>query len=387
MTCNASFIYSDKLLNYHFHSDHPFNQKRVHLTKELLQAAHLLNSAEVVEPRMATDDELALFHDHAYIDAVKQASRGKLSDVDGVEFGLGTEDTPTFNGMHEASAYLVGGTLTAVDEVLQGRVDHSLNLGGGLHHGFKRKASGFCIYNDGAVAIKYIRKKYNLKVLYIDTDAHHGDGVQWAFYDDPNVCTFSIHETGRYLFPGTGNVNERGIKKGLGYSFNLPIDAFTQDESFLSLYEFAFKEIVDFFNPDIILTQNGADAHYLDPLTHLCTSMKVYERIPQLAHELAHKYCEGKWVATGGGGYDIWRVVPRAWAQIWSIMKCNEPMRGAIPPLWLDKWQTESNQALPIYWHDPPEDLPVIPREAEINEKNAKTLSNTLKYTKCNQNG
>lgn len=387
MTCNASFIYSEKLLNYHFHSDHPFNQKRVILTKELLQAAHLLEDIHIVNPRIASDDELALFHDRAYIDAVKRASKGKLLEVDGVEFGLGTEDTPIFNGMHEASAYLVGGTLTAVDEVLEGRVDHSLNLGGGLHHGFKRKASGFCIYNDGAIAIKYIREKYDLKVLYIDTDAHHGDGVQWAFYDDPNVCTFSIHETGRYLFPGTGHVNERGIKEGLGYSFNLPIDAFTQDESFLFLYESAFKEIVDFFNPDIILTQNGADAHYSDPLTHLCTSMKVYERIPQLAHDLAHKYCNGKWIATGGGGYDIWRVVPRAWAQIWNVMKHGRSMTGALPSTWLDKWQKKSKETLPQYWYDLPEDMPVIPRKNEINEKNEKTLWNTLKYTKSSQNG
>src|SRR5699024_7930234 len=179
--------------------------------------------------------------------AVKKASRDELTEVEGMEYGLGTEDTPIFNNMHEASAYLVGGTLTAVDVVLEDKVDHSLHLGGGLHHGFKRIASVFCIYNDGAVAIKYIREKYDLKVLYIDTDAHHGDGVQWAFYDDPNVCTFSIHETGRYLFPGTGNANERGNKDGIGYTFNLPIDAFTQDKSFLTLYESAFREIVDFF--------------------------------------------------------------------------------------------------------------------------------------------
>src|SRR5690625_4689391 len=180
-----------------------------------------------------------------------------------------------FTGMHEASSYLVGGTLTAVDAVLEGKANHALHLGGGLHHVFKRKASGFCIYNDGAVAIKYIREKYNLKVLYIDTDAHHGDGVQWAFYDDPNVCTFSIHETGRYLFPGTGNVNERGIKEGLGYSFNLPIDAFTQDESFLSSYESALKEIVDFFNPDIILTQKDRKSTRLNS-SHVAISYAVF---------------------------------------------------------------------------------------------------------------
>ncbi|HLR51266.1 MAG TPA: acetoin utilization protein AcuC [Candidatus Avamphibacillus sp.] len=380
MTCRASFIYSDQLLKYHFHSDHPFNQKRVLLAKELLEAAHMLDPNNIIEPRIATDKELALFHDLDYIEAVKKASHAKLTDVEGMEFGLGTEDTPIFAGMHEASASLVGGTLTAVDEVLQGNVSHSLHLGGGLHHGFKRKASGFCIYNDGAIAIKYIREKYNLKVLYVDTDAHHGDGVQWAFYDDPNVCTFSIHETGRYLFPGTGNVNERGNKDGIGYSFNLPIDAFTQDKSFLTLYESAFREIVDFFEPDIILTQNGADAHYLDPLTHLCTSMKVYERIPELAHELAHKYCDGRWIATGGGGYNIWKVVPRAWAQIWNVMKHGQALHGELPTAWTSKWQRETEETLPKYWHDISEELPIIPRKNEINEKNSKILWNALKH-------
>ena len=382
MTCKSLFVFSDALLNYHFHADHPFNQKRVLLAKELLESSHTLDKSEIIEPRLASDEDLELFHDSAYIEAVKKASIGKLTEAEGMEYGLGTEDTPMFTGMHEASSYLVGGTLTAVDAVLEGKANHALHLGGGLHHGFKRKASGFCIYNDGAVAIKYIREKYNLRVLYVDTDAHHGDGVQWAFYDDPNVCTFSIHETGRYLFPGTGNVNERGIKEGHGYAFNLPIDAFTQDESFLQLYESAFKSVVDFFEPDIIVTQNGADAHFLDPLTHLCTTMETYEKIPMLAHELAHKHCNGKWIALGGGGYDMWRVVPRAWAQVWNVMKTGKPLEGAIPASWLTKWQKEAPLSLPAQWHDNKNNIPHIPRKAEINEKNERLLIATLKYTK-----
>jgi len=382
MTCKSLFVFSDALLNYHFHADHPFNQKRVLLAKELLESSHTLDKSDIIEPRLASEEDLELFHDRAYIETVKKAGIGNLTEAEGMEYGLGTEDTPMFTGMHEASSYLVGGTLTAVDAVLEGKANHALHLGGGLHHGFKRKASGFCIYNDGAVAIKYIREKYNLRVLYVDTDAHHGDGVQWAFYDDPNVCTFSIHETGRYLFPGTGNVNERGIKEGHGYAFNLPIDAFTQDESFLQLYESAFKSVVEFFEPDVIVTQNGADAHFLDPLTHLCTTMETYEKIPMLAHELAHKYCNGKWIALGGGGYDMWRVVPRAWAQIWNVMKTGKPLEGAIPASWLTKWQKEAPPSLPAQWHDNKDDIPHIPRKAEINEKNERLLMAALKYTK-----
>lgn len=239
--------------------------------------------------------------------------------------------------MHESSALLVGSTLTAVDAVLSGVAEHALNLGGGLHHGFRGKASGFCVYNDSAVAIQYIREKYGLRVLYVDTDAHHGDGVQWAFYDDPNVCTFSIHETGRYLFPGTGNVNERGLGAGYGYSFNIPVDAFTEDESWIAAYTTALREITDFFRPDVIVTQNGVDAHYYDPLTHLSVTMKTYRAIPKLAHEIAHEYCGGRWIAVVVGGYDIWRVVPRAWALLWLEMTGQADVSGPLPDEWRER--------------------------------------------------
>src|SRR5690625_2825531 len=382
MTCKSAFIYSDSLLNYHFHADHPFNQKRVLLTKDLLIKSNGLTKEDILSPRMATVEELRLFHDNQYIEAVQKAGLGRLSESDGMEFGLGTEDTPIFNGMHEASSYLVGGTLTAVDAVLDGSFNHALNLAGGLHHGFKRKASGFCIYNDGAVAIKYIREKYNLRVLYVDADAHHGDGVQWAFYDDPNVCTFSIHETGRYLFPGTGNVNERGIEEGHGYSFNIPIDAFTQDESFIHIYESALTEITAYFKPDVIVSQNGADTHFYDPLTHLCSTMRTFKHIPLLAHELAHQYCDGRWIALGGGGYDIWRVVPRAWAQIWSVMKMDKVLKGKLPDKWINRWQDESPFTLPLKWDDNKDIVPAIPRKTANEEKNNHTLIRALKYIK-----
>src|SRR5699024_5780138 len=352
MTCKSLFVFSDALLNYHFHADHPFNQKRVLLAKELLESSHTLDNPDIIEPRLASEEDLELFHDRAYIETVKKAGIGKLTEVEGMEYRLGREDTPMFTGMREAPSYLDGGRLTSVDAVLEGKANHALHLGGGLHHGFKRKASGFCIYNDGAVAIKYIREKYNLRVLYVDTDAHHGDGVQLAFYDDPHVCTLSIHETGRYLFPGTGQINERGLKEGHGYSFNLPIDAFTEDESFIYVYESAFRQIIDYFRPYVILTQYDAYAHAYDPLTHLCATMESFERIPMLAHELAHQYCDGRWIALGGGGYDMWRVVPRAWAQIWNVMKTGEIQEGALSSEWLHQWQKKSPVKLPETWHD-----------------------------------
>jgi acetoin utilization protein AcuC len=378
MKDQCSFVFSEELLNYKFSSQHPFNQFRLKLTVDLLHRHNALEHKHVIAPRLATDEELSLVHDPSYIDAVRMAGHGQLPKEVAENYGLGTEDTPIFPNMHEASALLVGGTLTAVDQVMTGQALHALHLGGGLHHGFRGKASGFCVYNDSSVAIKYLQKKYNARVLYVDTDAHHGDGVQWSFYDDPNVCTLSIHETGRYLFPGTGNVNERGQGKGYGYSFNIPVDAFTEDDSWLDAYTQSFKEVAEFFKPDVILTQNGADSHYYDPLTHLSATMKIYREIPKLAHKLAHQYCGGKWIAVGGGGYDIWRVVPRAWALIWLEMTENSNCYGSLPVNWIDYWQKEAPVTLPKEWDDPENLFPPIPRKAEITEKNLLTLEKAL---------
>ncbi|MDG5787026.1 acetoin utilization protein AcuC [Evansella sp. AB-P1] len=376
----SAFIYSPEQLNYKFSNEHPFNQKRLIITKDLLIKLNALHSNQIFPARMATDEELLLIHDKEYIEAVKAASLGKGRSSFAMTYGIGTEDTPIFTHMHEAAAWLVGGTLTAADLVFEHGYKHALNLGGGLHHGFRGKASGFCVYNDSSIAIQYIRNKYKAKVLYVDTDAHHGDGVQWAFYDDPNVCTFSIHESGRFLFPGTGNVNERGQGEGDGFSFNIPLEAFTEDDSFIDAYRTAFREIIKYFQPDVILTQNGADSHYFDPLTHLCSTIRTYIEIPKIAHELAHEYCEGRWIAVGGGGYDIWRVVPRAWGILWLAMTnqlslINRP----IPKGWLKQWELDANVSLPTQWLDTPSIYPEISRKEIINQKNKRTVQNALK--------
>lgn len=379
MKYDSVFVYSEELLSYKFSSNHPFNQLRLKLTLDLLRKMNAIDDELIVPPRSATDEDLLLIHDPQYVNAVKLAGEGKLSPEVAENYGLGTEDVPIFKNMHEASALLVGGTLTAADYVMTGKAKHALNLGGGLHHGFRGKASGFCIYNDSSVAIKYLQEKYNVRVLYVDTDAHHGDGVQWSFYDDPNVCTLSIHETGRYLFPGTGNINERGQGRGYGYSFNIPVDAFTEDDSWLDAYSTALNEVAAFFKPDVILTQNGADNHYYDPLTHLSSTMRIFREIPKLAHEIAHKYCDGRWIAVGGGGYDIWRVVPRAWSLIWLEMVGKTKLsQGALPTEWVEAWQDKAPVMLPPNWDDPKDLYPEIPRKAEITEKNVQTLEKAL---------
>nr|WP_202890789.1 acetoin utilization protein AcuC [Brevibacillus brevis] len=369
-------IYSPDYTQYYFHDDHPFNQRRLLLTHDLMSSYGILKDADILAPRPATDEELALVHDPRYIQFVRDQGHSEHELPQAASYGLGTEDVPCFSNMHEASSLIVGGTLNAVDVVMSGQAEHAFNPAGGLHHAFRGRASGFCIYNDCSVAIAYLRKNWNARVLYIDTDAHHGDGVQWAFYDDPHVLTVSIHETGKYLFPGTGNLSERGDGSGYGYSVNVPLDAFTEDDSFLEVYDELVSKLAAGFKPDVILTQNGCDAHAYDPLTHLSCSMKIYQAIPRLAHRLAHEYCDGRWIAVGGGGYDIWRVVPRAWTLVWSEMSDQPLTDGALPEAWLKRWQPETDLPLPPRLFDEP--FPTIPRRAEITEKNRLTLERAM---------
>lgn len=381
MNRRCRLIYSPDYTRYYFHDDHPFNQKRLVLTYDLLQAYGLLVEDHVLPPRHATDDELALIHDRRYIETVRAQGTSATLLPTAASYGLGSEDVPVFPGMHEAASLIVGGTLQAVEVVMNGEADHAFNPAGGLHHALRGRASGFCIYNDCSVAIAYLRQYYDARVLYIDTDAHHGDGVQWAFYDDPNVLTISFHETGQYLFPGTGSLRERGEGQGYGYSLNIPLDAFTEDDSFLEVYHRLVPEVARAFQPDVIVTQNGCDAHAYDPLTHLSCTMRIYQEIPRLAHQLAHELCDGRWIAVGGGGYDIWRVVPRAWTLLWSEMT-DQPLGDLpLPETWLRYWQEKSPLILPTHLLDTHASFSAIPRRKEITEANRATLERALLYT------
>ena len=372
------FIYSPSIMKYQFHKEHPLNPQRLELTYDLIQAFQLLNSHQIIVPRAATNQELSLIHDPNYIDFVKKINETGTCQTGCPSYGIGNEDTPPFAGMHDVTSLIVGGAIQAGEMVMEGKTDHVLHMAGGLHHAFQKQASGFCIYNDASVLIAFLRKEYNARVLYLDKDAHHGDGVQWAFYEDPNVLTLSIHETGRYLFPGTGHVGERGNGEGFGYSVNVPLDAFTEDDSFLEVLYEVVPKVVERFQPDIIISQNGCDAHSYDPLTHLHTSMRIYQEIPRLVHQLAHQYTNGKWVALGGGGYDIWRVVPRAWTLLWAEMNDQSLEQQALPITWIERWQKESPMELPTYLFDDINTFPKIARKDEIEEKNRITIEKAL---------
>jgi acetoin utilization protein AcuC len=371
----AALVWDPSFTFYRFRPDHPFNPRRLELTISLIEEMGLAGGEAHphVRPRHATEEELRLVHAPEYVEAVKRLGTGRGDVRQAARWGLGTDDTPVFPEMHDVTSYVVGGTLTAAELVMSGRVKRAFNVAGGLHHAHRDRASGFCVYDDLAVAIAWIRREYGARVLYLDYDAHHGDGVQGIFYDDPEVLTLSIHESGRYLFPGTGSVEELGEGEGYGFSLNVPLEPFTEDDSWLRVHRTLIPEVVEAFRPDVIVLQNGCDGHVLDPLTHLRATTRLYEETVRIVVDVAERVCAGRIVATGGGGYAVWRVVPRAWTLVWGVLS-GRTVEDTVPRAWLDRWQGESPELLPERIRDPEGEYAAVPRRAEIDAVNRRTL-------------
>lgn len=367
---STGYVYSEDLLQYRFSNEHPFNQMRLKLTTELLKVANFLKDEHIVIPRIATDEELALIHQYDYIQAIRHASHGILSEHEAKKYGLNGDDTLQFKHMHRHSARIVGGALNLVDCIMDGTFINGCHLGGGLHHALPGRANGFCIYNDVAITAKYLVEKYHQRVMVIDTDAHHGDGTQWSFYTDNRIMTYPIHETGKFLFPGSGHYTERGEDIGYGYTVNVPLEPYTEDASYLEVFKETVEPLVAAFKPDIILSVHGLDIHYRDPLTHMnCTLNSLYS-IPYIIQDLAKRYCNHKVLMFGGGGYNIWRVVPRAWSHVFLSLIGEPIQRGYLPLNWINKWKLYSTVKLPKRWEDRLNDYAYIPRTKEISDKN-----------------
>jgi acetoin utilization protein AcuC len=320
------------MTGYDFGPDHPLAPVRVALTIELATSLGVLSSVPVVAPSPAVDEELQLVHDPAYVAAVKQAGAGGLGNG---WYGLGTPDNPVFPGMHDASALIAGGTLAAARSVWGGTSLHAGNVAGGLHHAMRKSASGFCIYNDPAIAIAWLLAAGASRVAYVDLDVHHGDGVQAAFYDDPRVLTISMHEHPATLFPGTGLASETGGPSARGYAVNLALPAGTGDAGWLRALDAVVPPLVSAFQPDVLVSQHGCDTHRLDPLAHLAVSLDAQRRAAGFMHKVAHKFAGGRWVFTGGGGYQRVQVVPRCWTHLLGIAS-GTPVdpSAATPPSW-----------------------------------------------------
>ena len=360
MPGDCAIIYSDAYQKYELSLWHPMKPVRLMLTAELIKAYGLTGNrangkgavdrgaVQVIEPRLASDSELALVHDKAYIDKVRELSAPGARDADGMSWGLGTGDNPIFEEMHDASATIAGGALVAANAIMEDEVAHAFHFGGGLHHAHRARASGFCVYNDVAIAAAYLEQQHDARVLYLDFDAHHGDGVQERFYDDHRVMTVSFHESGRHLFPGSGFPGQIGEGKGAGYTVNLPLEPGTTDEIFLKAYDDLVPPLARAFRPDVIITQNGCDAHWDDPLTHLALTISGFQELARRQHELAHEVCGGRWLASGGGGYQAFSVVPRAWTAHTAAMAEVE-LDEELPGSWRELCEQRSGAVAPRY--------------------------------------
>ena len=325
MSGPACVVFDPTLTAYDFGATHPMSPLRVDLTVRLARELGVLADAGASGPGLPTvpapvadDDLVATVHDPAYIDAVKLAGKEPHRVIE--ERGLGTPDNPTFEGMHEASAHIVGATVEAARRVWTGDALHAANISGGLHHAMPEKASGFCVYNDPAVAIARLLDQGAQRVAYVDVDVHHGDGVQAAFYDDPRVLTISLHETGQMLFPGTGFPSDTGGPGAEGSAANVALPPGTSDAGWLRAFHAVVPPLLREFAPDVLVTQHGCDSHIEDPLAHLMLTVDGQRAAYLALHDLAHEVCDGRWVATGGGGYAVVDVVPRAWTHLLSIV-------------------------------------------------------------------
>ena len=254
--------------------------------------------------------------------------------------GVGTPDVPAFHGMHEVAALVAGGSIGAIDRILAGEASHAFSPAGGLHHAMRTRAAGFCIYNDVALAVARARDAGH-RVLSVDLDVHHGDGTQTLFWDDPAVLTVSIHENGHHLFPGTGMIDETGGEHAPGTAVNVPLEAGAGDDAWWPIVARVVPALAEAFRPTFLVSQHGCDGHALDPLAHLRLTTAAYARACRLLDEVAHRWCEGRWLATGGGGYDAYRVVPRSWAIVW-LAQAHRELPGQTPPEWRARWAEEA---------------------------------------------
>jgi acetoin utilization protein AcuC len=332
---DSTLVVWDEILTAYDHGPgHPLRPVRLDLTVALARSLGVLQrpGITIAPPEAASDDVLELVHDPDYVSFVKTAPDELMTRL-AFRYGFGNGDNPVFDRMHESSALVTGASVQAAAAVWTGRKQHAVNLSGGLHHAMRDRASGFCVYDDPAVAIAWLLGAGAQRVAYVDVDVHHGDGVQAAFYDDPRVLTVSLHESGRTLFPGTGWPEETGAGEGTGYAANVALPAGTDDARWLRAFDAVVPELLRAYRPQVLVSQLGCDTHRLDPLAHLTCTVDGQRAAYARMHRLAHELCDGRWVVLGGGGYDPLSVVPRAWTHALAEVTGN-PVDGLVPEEW-----------------------------------------------------
>jgi len=365
-------VFGPRSPEYDFGPHHPLTPQRFGPGIDLLRA---IGSEPGLAPLPASDAALARVHLPVYVEAVKAFSADPARPG---AMGIGLSDNPAFPGMHEAAAAVAGGSLAAIGAVLRGETEHAFHPGGGLHHAMASKAWGFCIYNDIALAVARARAD-GLRVLYLDLDVHHGDGVQAAFLRDPAVLTLSIHESGRYLFPQTGFIDELGEGSAAGTSVNLPLEPNTGETAWLAAVRSLVPTLAAVFGPDVVVSQHGADSHAWDPLAHLRVTTTAMADAARIVDAVAHRWAGGRWLATGGGGYDAYRVVPRAWAVTW-LAGAHREVPERTPAAWRSRWESAAGAfgtpGMPSTFLDAPNaGLPVSRSQEVADERSMASLA------------
>ena len=367
----SSLLYHDRYLDYDFGPEHPFSPVRQEMVIDLLSA--LGHPIDPVSPPVATRSDVRRVHGDRFVSTVEAASDGP-PPPEAHEFGLDTGDVPIFENMDTAARGLVGGTLHGAHRIATDDASRVLQMGGGLHHAHHEKAAGFCVYNDLSIAIDLLREQ-DLRVAYIDIDVHHGDGVQRLHYEDPGVLTISLHESGQYLYPGTGRVDEIGTGAGKGTSVNVPLMPHTEPESYLDAFERVVPFALDHFKPDVLMAQCGADAHFSDPLADLLLTTQAYETLFERLFTLTEEHADGRLLCTFGGGYRL-DAVARIWTLL-TLLVQDHAVPDALPDDWRERWQPRLDDPLSSALHDPGKTFHVS-RRADIAEQNERTSTQVL---------
>ncbi len=339
MSARIGLVLCPQVRGYDHGPQHPLRPERVLLTWDLIAALGLdaLPNVDRLACEPAGEDVLGLVHSAEFVEATRRAGHGEQGPWH--LFGYGPGDNPIFPDMHEAAAHVVGASVRAAQAVWGGECEHAFSAAGGLHHAKPERASGFCVYDDPAVAIAWLLDHGAERVAYVDVDVHHGDGPQFVFWREPRVLTVSIHQFAPwYFFPGTGDADETGDGPAEGTKVNVPLAPGTGDEGWLAAFRDVVPARVRAFYPDVLVTQLGCDTHHSDPLAQLGLTTRAYRECAKELHALAHETARGRWVATGGGGYQWARVVPRAWTLYFAEMAgALDDLPEALPEPWIQE--------------------------------------------------
>jgi len=317
----TALVYCEKMTQYDMGPTHPLKPERLRLTKELISAYGLLGS-NLVSPQPASLDDVLTVHVPDFVEMVRKLSEGK-EDRNAWRYGFDYLDNRPFLGMYEAALLYTGASITAAEMIIEGKADRVFSISGGLHHAMPDRASGFCVFNDPAIAIYRLLRKFH-RVAYIDIDAHHGDGVQAIFYKTNKVLTVSMHESGQFLFPGSGYPNEIGEGEGTGFSVNIPLAPYSGDDIMVSAFDQVVPPLMEAYKPQVIVAQLGVDAHFLDPLAHLQLTSRGFVRLVEKILGFGTPV-----LALGGGGYNV-QTVARLWTLAFALMD-NKQVSDVVP--------------------------------------------------------